>query len=207
MIVIVETNFIIEFVLQQEHSRACEELLELCASGSARLAIPSFAVAEAGMMLERSRGERRKFLNEDLSRQRGEIGTAKLLQRYEAILTDLEKELVAAQLESDSRWLDFRHRLHDADVIPLTADALDETIAIQVGGEIEQWPDAVILASVKSYLTRLRAAGESIPAVFVSTDTADFQRSIIIRQLHKLGCTYVNTFANAVRHVRSKSRL
>ncbi|HYK05442.1 MAG TPA: PIN domain-containing protein [Thermoanaerobaculia bacterium] len=205
MIVIVETNFIIEFVLQQEHSRACEELLALCGSGIARLAIPSFAVAEAGMMLERSRGERRKFLNEDLSRQRGEIGTAKLLQRYEAILIDLEKELVAAQSESDSRWLDFRNRLESADVIPLTAAALEETISIQVGREIEQWPDALVLASVKSYLVGVRATGASTPAVFVSTDGAAFGRSIITRQLRKLGCTYVNSFANAVRYLRSKS--
>jgi predicted nucleic acid-binding protein len=205
MILIVETNFIIELVLQQEHSRACEELLAVCASGVARLAIPAFAIAEAGMMLERSRGERRKFLNEDLSRQRGKIGTAKLLQRYEAILMDLDKELVAAQSESDSRWLDFRHSLDNADVIPLTAEALEETIAIQAGREIEQWPDTLVLASVKSYLAGLRATGTSTAAVFVSTDGAAFGRSMITEQLRKLGCSYVNSFANAVLHVRSKS--
>src|SRR5687767_632653 len=112
MIVVVETNFIVELVVQQEQSRACEEIVALCSSaGIARLVTPAFAIAEAGMLLERRKGERRKIIQVDLPRHAHDMGRAKPLGRVEEMFVELADELAQAEIEEASRWLMFRSRL------------------------------------------------------------------------------------------------
>jgi predicted nucleic acid-binding protein len=46
MRVYVESNFLLELVLEQEQHHACEELLTLAASRTIELALPAFALIE-----------------------------------------------------------------------------------------------------------------------------------------------------------------
>jgi len=203
MIVVVETNFVLEWVLQQEHAEACEELLQLVERlPRLSLRIPAFAVAEAGMVLERRRGERQKFLREDLKRHVREIGRAKVLQRFDAALRALDFELATAEHDEASRWMEFRTtRLPRLEMIPLSSAMVDDTHTIQLA-EIGQFPDALVFATVRLHLDQLRRDGVGTPVMFVSTDEA-FGRQTIVQQLHKLGCTFVNNFENAVLRLRN----
>ncbi len=204
MIVVVETNFIVELVLQQEQSRACENIVALCTSGShLRMVIPAFAVAEAGMFLERRKGERRNLVSE-LPVHARNMGRSKNLRRTTEIVEELRADLVQAELEEASRWLDLRLRLEDeVGIIPLTAATFAETISIQIGREIEQLPDAIVLASLKGFLEEeLRESGAHMPVLFVSKDNV-FGTPAVLKQLDALGCTYVNSFVNAEARIRS----
>lgn len=205
MIVIIETNFILQIVLQQEHSAACEELLGFCSdSGGAQLAIPAFAVAEAAMVMERRQGLRKKFLQDDVRPQVEESGRSKLLRRFASVVNDLNEELLRADAEEASRWLDFRTTvLHSAHVISLATTTLDEALAIQVGNEIIKFPDALIFASIKEYLQELRARQVDTPAYFLSTDR-EFGTDAVLQQLRKLNCTYITSFENAASRIRNK---
>lgn len=208
MIVIVETNFIVEFVLQQEHSEACEELVGYCSgSRGAQLAIPAFAIIEAGMVIERRQTERKKFLRADFATHGRENRRSKLFRRYESAVEYLEKELVVADADEASRWRDFRVTVLDlTEVIPLSHSTLEEALAIQLGREIKEFPDALILASLKEYLEDLRARGVDTPACFISTDR-DFTSDSVLPQLRKLGCKYISSFENAASLVRSALRV
>lgn len=204
MIVVVETNFIVELVLQQEQSQACENIVALCWSNShLRMVIPAFAVAEAGMLLERRKGERRKRVS-DLPSHAREMGRTKSLRRVAEIVEELRADLVQAELEEASRWLDLRLRLDgdEVEIIPLTSATFAETIAIQIGREIEQLPDAIVLASLKGFLEELRGSGTDVPVLFVSKDNV-FGTPAVLKQLGALRCTYVNSFVNAEARIRS----
>lgn len=209
MIVVVETNFIIELVLQQEQSQACEGIVALCSSNDdIRMVIPAFAVAEAGMFLERRTGERRKLVQSDLPNHAREMGRSKPLRRVEEIIEELRAELGQAELEEASRWLDFRIHLDDEiEIIPLTGATFAETVAIQYGHEIQQLPDAIVLASLKGYLEELRGSGAHVPVLFVSRDDNAFRTPAVLKQLDVLGCTYVNSFVNAEARIRSYANL
>jgi predicted nucleic acid-binding protein len=200
--IVVETNFILELVLQQEDSAACEEIVSLCSAPSALIVVPAFAIAEAGMRLERRRGERRRFLQKDLADQAREIGRNRTLGRFEMVLRELNDELLAAESDEASRWLNFRVNLDRMHVISMTADILEETIAIQLGREINRLPDAIIFASVKKYLEDVRSGGITDQACFVSRDDA-FGTDVIRKQLRKLNCTFVRSFGGAAAWVRA----
>jgi hypothetical protein len=208
MIVVVETNFIVELVLQQEQSHACEAIVGLCSSHeNLQMAIPAFAVAEAGMLLERRKGERRKLVS-DLPGHAREMGRTKSLRRVAEIVEELRADLVQAELEEASRWLDLRVRLDDeVEIIPLTGATFAETIAIQVGREIEMLPDAIVLASLKGFLEELRGRGSQVPVLFTSRDdkatSTPFGSPAVLKQLDALGCTYINSFVNAEARIRS----
>jgi hypothetical protein len=204
MIVVVETNFVIELVLQQEQSTACEEILALCSSSAAaQLAIPAFSVIEAGTTFERIRGQRRVFVQQDVSRFARESGRAKILQRFEKIVRELDAELVRAEIDEAARWLDFRVRtLAGMVVISINGDMLEETVALELGREIDRFPDAVVFASVKAYLAKIRASDADQPACFVSRDKKAFRRSVLVKQLHRLNCAYIDSFDSAVAYIQ-----
>ena len=208
MIVVVETNFVIELVLQQEQSPACEKILTLCSSSTpAQLAIPAFSVIEAGMTFERNRGQRRIFAQQDVSRFARESGRAKILQRFEKIVRELDAELVRAEIDEAARWLDFRVSMLDGMVvIPINGDMLEETVALELGREIDRFPDAVVFASVKAYLADLRASGVDRPACFVSRDKKAFGRNVLVEQLQRLDCAYIDSFDSAVAHIQQTLR-
>jgi hypothetical protein len=204
MIVVVETNFIVELVVQQEQSRACEAIVALCSSTeNARLVTPAFAIAEAGMVLERRKGERRRIIQVDLPRHAHDMGRAKPLRRVEEMIGELSDELAQAEIEEASRWLEFRSQLGtEVEVIALTQSILDEALAVQLGSEVEQFPDALVLASVTSFLSGIREADVHVPAYFVSRDDDAFQSKVILDRLKKLRCTYINSFENTLKRLQ-----
>jgi predicted nucleic acid-binding protein len=204
MIVIVETNFIIELVLQQKEIEACEELMSLCSAPSARMVVPAFAIAEAGRKLEQKRGERRLFIQKDLTNQAREIGRSRNLGRFEKVLRALNDELLTAESDEASRWLILRTDLGRLELIPMDAEILEETIAIQLGREIASLPDAIVFASVKTYLHGIRNAGVTEPACFVSRDTDAFGTDVIRKRLRKLDCkVFTRSFGDAAASLRA----
>lgn len=208
MIIIVETNFIIEVVRQQEQSAFCEEILNLSSPASgAHVAIPAFAVIEAGMVFERNRGQRRKFVQEDVRGFVRESGRATILRRFERSISELDAEFVRAQNDEDDRWLNFRVVILDGmEVIPVTNETIDESIALEIGREVDRLPDAIVFASVTQYLSRLRAAGVGSPACFISRDKAAFNKRVLTEQLRELNCSYIDSFEHALARIRASIR-
>jgi hypothetical protein len=202
MIVIVETNFLLELVLQQEQFGACQELLSICAAeDDLQLVVPAFAVAEAGMKLERRQGERLRFVKEGVSPQITESERSEILSRYRAILDELRNALILADQDENNRWIELQLLLHDH-VVPLTSDILGHAISTQIGLNLKL-PDAIVITSVRRYLdTRATSA---VPAIFVSTDERGFRKPEALAYLRELNCKYISSFENAVQYLRHRS--
>ena len=64
MRVYVETNFVLELVLEQEDGPACESILRSAEIASITLALPAFSLAEAASSLAR-RHDWRRLTSED----------------------------------------------------------------------------------------------------------------------------------------------
>lgn len=58
MIAYAETNFVLELVLEQEESEACEEILSLARAGTVALALPAYSLIEPVETLRRRHGRR-----------------------------------------------------------------------------------------------------------------------------------------------------
>jgi len=72
MIVAVDTNFLLELVLQQAEVDAADAIVRMAEAGEIRLAIPAFSFAEARTKLVRQ-ARKRKALHEELRLEAGEL--------------------------------------------------------------------------------------------------------------------------------------
>ena len=63
MIVYIESNFILEIVLQQKEALAAEDILKLAESNKIELVFPSFALSEPFSTIMHIQSERRRWMN------------------------------------------------------------------------------------------------------------------------------------------------
>lgn len=203
MIVVAETNFILEYVLQQEQSAACEELVRLAADEAPRvtLVIPVFAFAEAGMVLERRTAERREFVK-SVSTHMREIGRSAVLRRFHDSMRSVQSEMLRAERDETSRWSEFRwNHADDIDIIHLDRDVFNHALSLELEATIRGRAAALIFASVLQYLDRTRKNLPDRPACFVSRDEDAFQTDPCLALLRERRCKYLNSFDAAVAYV------
>ena len=60
MNIYVETNFVLEITFEQEQCASCEQILQLCEAGQAKLTIPAYSLAEPHEKLSRQARSRRE---------------------------------------------------------------------------------------------------------------------------------------------------
>jgi uncharacterized protein with PIN domain len=201
MIVILETTFIVEVVLEQDEADACEKILSE-ASDAIRLVLPAFSIAEAGMMLERRRGERRDFIDHELARHSKDVSRSKVLARYSRTLGDLEKELFTAQAAEAHRFSDFCSRRFET--VDLSEQILMDAINFRSMGIMERLPDAIVLGSVLAFLDAMKfPSSEAI--CFVTRDAA-FGARHVNELLRGFGCKYLGSFNAALGWIQKYNR-
>jgi|ERR1051325_3585430 hypothetical protein len=201
MIVIVETTFIIEVVIDQDESPACEEILRLTGpSGHAHLVVPAFSLAEAGMMLERRQGERKTLIRDLTGRARNPRGS-KVHARYSKALDELRSELLRVNEAEDKRFLDFTwSQIGRVETIPLTDDMTYDAINFRQAGVIAKLPDAIILASILGYID---SAPKNEKICFVTPDRAFANPRITTLLRHK--CSFLGSFKAAAGWIQKYS--
>ncbi len=200
MIVIVETTFIVEIVLEQDQSPACEEIIQLAASTqSITLVVPAFSMAEAGMTLERRRGERRSFLRA-LNAETRNVRRSKVLSNYGQLLTDLKSELVVAENTEDQRYNYFcGSPMRSAKTIALTEQIVRDAVVYRKGGVAQKLPDALVLTSILSYLDAIRSESQP-PTCLVTPDKA------FMEAVHGFNCVPIRSFNDALAWVQRYNR-
>jgi hypothetical protein len=202
MIIIVETNFIVEVVIDQDQSSACEEIFRLSSPpGNVHLVIPAFSFAEAGMMIERRRGERKILVSELAGRAKNPRGS-RVHARYANALEELRSELLRVNELEDQRFFDFSDWIDRVGSIALTDKMISEAIVFRQAGVMTKFPDAIVLASVLGYLDDDALKGQKI--CFVTPDN-EFANPRIVTLLRGHGCSLVRSFADAVAWVQKYS--
>lgn len=194
MRVYVESNFVLEVVLEQEQHRACEELLTLAESQAVELALPAFALVEPHESMVRDERDGKR-LAQSLR------ASATQLQRTASIVADVPRLhdagdlLVRAAQEAWTRFNDLRMRLLGAAHL-LALDAAAVRDASQLIAEFGLGlPDAVILASVIA-----DARTQPSPTVFINRNAKDFDNDVKAR-LAQVNCLLLWSFNGGLQRV------
>jgi predicted nucleic acid-binding protein len=194
--VYVESNFVLEVVLEQEQHQACEELVCLAESKSIELVIPAFALVEPHQTIVR-RSRQRDGLLRDLDALAIQLARTASLAADVPRLREASDLLLRAEQEAWERFLDVRAKLLDkAHMVATDGYALREasTLVGQLGLEL---PDAVMLASVLG-----DAANRPAPSVFLNRNKKDFDHDVRDR-LRAVDCELILSFHGGLGRVRS----
>jgi predicted nucleic acid-binding protein len=199
MIVLAESNFVLEIALRQEQFEHAERILRLAEDEQLRLVIPACAIIEPYQTLIRRRRERtelgRRLDNEIMLLRRSTLHDEMIAvpERVAATLvmgTELEMNCLEQTIE----------RLTRICLVPaLSREIVRLAQIMQL--EYELGPhDAIVLASIETVLQTLGAG----PKTFVNKNFKDFDTPQIGSQLKKHECRLIASFPHACRYIENE---
>jgi hypothetical protein len=201
MTVYVESNFVLEQALQQEQCDACDEILNLGASGAIFLVVPAFSLAEPHQALALKEKARNRLSNE-LRTHISELGRSRPYRGVPDDFTALASVLIrSAEQEREGLKHAVIGLLRTAEVTPLDAEILLSAGDLQ-GTLAMSGQDAVVLASV------LRHLGQTTPneSCFLSRNSRDFDDPDVREKLDHFRCRYFAQFDKALQYIRTRLR-
>ena len=193
MRVYVETNFLLEIVLEQEEVVHAERLLELAGAGAVELVVPTVCALEARQTIHRRDREQRDLLDR-VDRELVQLGRSQSLARA---ASEMRGVFVAATGSIRRREDEMLRRLS---LVGRWAALDGSTIRAAVSSEGLLLPDALVLASVVQ-----DAASRGTEAVFATKNSKDFGQPAVRRRLREVGCELVFSFADAVARIAGRS--
>jgi predicted nucleic acid-binding protein len=199
VIVLAESNFVLELALRQEQFEHAEQILRLAEEQQLRLVVPACSLIEPYQTLIRRRRERKEFsrrLRDEiklLERSTLHDGMSATSQHVAQTLdagTEIERECLEKTIE----------RLIKICLVPvLSLETVRLAQAMQLGYGLEP-QDAIVFASIDTALQTLGAD----PKVFVNKNSKDFATPVIEGQLEKHGCRLITSFANARQYIENE---
>ncbi|MDJ0616218.1 MAG: PIN domain-containing protein [Calothrix sp. MO_192.B10] len=199
MNIYVETNFVLELTFEQEQCASCEQVLNLCEAGQAKLIIPAYSLAEPHEKLNRQRNKRRelqKSLNDELSQLKR---TSSYTNRINNI-QDMTSLIVQSNEEERHRFIQYRERLLNVgEIVALTADILIEAASCEDNYDLKP-QDAIVFASIINHLQR------DCPqqACFLNRNSKDFDSPDIVNELNKFKCKMIPRFDHGYSFIQSQ---
>ncbi len=194
----VESNFLLELVLQQEQYGACKQILALARAGRVELRLPVFCLMEPLFTLD-GRRKTRKELNRGLTAELGQYMREEAGQEnVPAILSALNTLLIERGEVQQNQLIAVINELLEVgmQLLPLDAPVWQQLPAILSETEL-QIGDALVYASIRHNLSAARPPG---PTLLVTRDT-DFREPIIKQQLEQAGCSLLFDFYAAAARI------
>jgi hypothetical protein len=201
MNVYVESNFVLEQALEQEQCESCEELLRIAATGSIRLVIPAFSLAEPHITLMHKQNERSR-LSAELQKQLSELGRSKPYREASSSFSELTALLIgSAEREGAGLQGAVDGMLKAAEVIPLDSDVFYQAAGIQVALDMSV-QDSIVLASVLRHLVKTGPP----ESCFLNRNTKDFDDPNVREMLDEFGCKFFGRFDHGLRYINARLR-
>ena len=198
MNVYIETNFVLEYALEQDESDACVEIIKLAAAGKLRLQVLAFSLAEPHQAIA-AKAKARARLSEDLRRHLGELGRSKPHCEIPATFEALAVALAAsAQSEGEGVRRAVSTILQAAEIV-----ALDGQILRSAAEIVDKYglsgQDSIVLASVLSHLEKTKPR----ESCFLNRNTKDFDDPDIRELLEGFRCKFFAKFGAALAYISS----
>ena len=194
MIIVVETNFVLELAFRQAEAHECDRLIELAADGAIELVIPACSLFEPYETLVRRSKQREKMLEafkrevDELARSEFYVGlpgrAARIVQPIAGSNNVYEQSLREALVSV----------LRTATIIPLSSSVMSHALEFQQSARISP-QDSVVLASVVLFL-REKAEGASL---FANKNMKDFAAPDVAVHFQQCNCTLLNKFTTALK--------
>lgn len=199
MNIYVETNFVLELTFQQEQYPSCEQILQLCETGQAKLIIPAYSLAEPQEKLNRqarSRQELQQVLNAEL---RQLSRTSAYLSRVESI-QEVMSLIVQSSVEERHRFVQCRERiLRIGEIVALNANILTEAVSYETIYALTP-QDALVYASVITHLQHEQPQ----QACFLNRNSRDFDTPDMIDELRQFNCRMIGRFDQGYHFLQSQ---
>lgn len=193
MRVYVETNFLLEVVLEQEEVTHAERLLELAGSAAVELVVPAVCALEARQTIHRRDREQRDLLDR-VDRELVQLARSQSVARA---ASEMRGVFVAATGSIRKREDELLRRLS---LVGRWAALDGSAITAAMSSEGLLLPDAMVLASV------VQDAGSRVcEAVFATKNSKDFGQPAVRRKLREVGCELVFSFADALAKVQGRA--
>lgn len=200
MTVYAESNFVLELARVQEQHASCAALVALAASGTIRLAVPAYSLAEPFETLGRS-SKTRSELARKVDAELRQIARSATNQTDAEALRDITGLLIRSQDEEEEHLRRVQRDLAgSADVLPLTAQVILDAQTLIETQVFDGPQDALVYATVIADLDGT-AQGES---VFLNRNSKDFDVPDVRSELEERGCLLIPTFDDGLRYVQSK---
>jgi predicted nucleic acid-binding protein len=197
----VESNFVLEVVLDQEDRAVCDRLLSAAAAGDVELVLPSFCIAEPLETLGR-RHKNRQQLHQGLQAELNQLRRSQAYARELTEVDDVVFPLLVKSREEDVGRLEtlYLHVANTCSLAPLNANVVRS--AFELGREFDlDPPDAFVLASVLAH-----TESEPASAAFVTKNTKDFDDPELRQLLERHGCRLLTGFGEALGYVLGEIR-
>jgi hypothetical protein len=198
VIVLVETNFVLELVFSRDKFACCRSLLELAKQEVIELALPAYSMVEpyeAIIRRQKSRGQAHDRLTRELreiTRSAHFAGPAAELAQFISLLIQV------GETEQHELRNVLSELLNTVTLTELNAEILH--LALEAQDVLGMSPqDSVVYASV---LSTLRKRGG--PACFITRNSKDFADPRIDDELAVHGCKLLFDFENGLNYVRGK---
>jgi predicted nucleic acid-binding protein len=195
----VETNFVMELVLDQEQSGSCQQILALCAQGQAQLVLPAYSLAEPHEKLVRNR-KQRKFAWDPLAVELTQLKRTAAYQSSVQVIQTAEPLFQMANQDEEHRFYQYQRQLLQlAEIIPLTASVLMQAPDCELAYNLSP-QDALVYASVIEHLAQ---TPPSI-ACFLNRNFRDFDTPDIVAALRSRNCRMIPQFDQGLRFVQAQ---
>ena len=188
MRIYVETNFILELILEQAQLDDAERLIELARAGSVELVLPALSLLEAYGTVHRRDAERRDLLRR-MENELLQVGRSRFMKEESARVREV---LATATNWNSAQFQSVRARvLEHCRLLPLDAATHDAAGALESEHDLSV-PDALIFACILRDL-------EASPAIalFVTTNFKDFNVPSVTAALASAQCELVTKFSSA----------
>jgi predicted nucleic acid-binding protein len=193
--VYVESNFVLEIVLEQEQHQACKEVLDLATNQTIELVLPAFALLEPYESMVRDERDG-KVLAQSLR------ASANMLKRTASLAAEVQRLhdagdlLVQAAQQAWTRFHNLRMTLVDvAQILVIDAATLREASNLTAAFGLDL-PDAVMLASVLA-----DAGAQRSPSVFINRNRKDFDNDVKARLAH-VHCDLIWSFNDGLERIK-----
>jgi hypothetical protein len=199
----VESNFVLEAVLQQKEMPSIEALLLFAEIGYISLRIPAFSLNEPFSTLMRIGSERRrwsksaklKMILDQLKQSersgvhRNSAETLDATAKQVVEFTDMEKDLLHDVID---------RILQVGKVLPTDHKCYQNAFAFQEH-YVLQAQDSIILATI---LADAQAESLDTQKCFLSSNSKDFNKTRIIEELKKTNCRYISSFNHGLAYIQ-----
>ena len=196
----VDSNFLLESVLQQEQAHAVHLILTCAEAKSIQLVCPILALCEPFSKIAYLRLDRNR-INTNLA------GFSRELQRSPDHLTAVQdiKKVMAYTESLDHKQSDDLRReslrlLNCARILPLDHYTLHFAASFQRDYELKL-SDAIVAASIVVDLETQRNFGRRVPSIFASRDK-DLDN--LSEELKKDDCSFIPSFDDAVKRIEAE---
>jgi predicted nucleic acid-binding protein len=196
VIVLAESNFVLELALRQEQFEHAEKVLALAEERQLRLVVPACSLIEPYQTLLRRRFERKEF-SRRLQAEIKLLERSALHERMTATSQHVAQTLDAGtEIERDSLEKTIARLTKICTIPVLSVGIVRLAQRMQLGFRLEP-QDAIVLASVDAALKELGTG----PKVFMNKNSKDFATPLIEGELEKYDCRLITSFAGACQYI------